>query len=342
MTTKQRTKLLLHLSLMLMLAQLCYALDQDVFIDVNAIPVTKLVAINSSFVDMQMLPGYEYSSDLSVNWAVPDSALAGIVADNVMVFVKVQTDEKSSQFYFKDNGTRRNETFLTLGCVVSGGSCSSGSKLSQTVKIYTTLVDVSPSNGSGMIWVLASLKPFSEFEPIYNESIDLSKQVDSLRDALSTLNISDINRTVLNTSLDDVQSLLEAYHVDEAKAKLNEIKPAMGINSDLLSGLSLAIAALGGNFAELIKDIPNFAALLIGLAIFIAAILCKLRFGTKLAISAMSLIAVVAAFMKLVDAPIIIAAELILAALPLAVVSLWRRNSKSRASYRLSDEYGDK
>jgi hypothetical protein len=290
---------------------------------------------------MQMLPGYEYSSDLSVNWAVPDSALVGIVADKVMIFVKVQTDGKSSQFYFKDNRTRRNETFLTLECVVSGGSCSSGSKLSQTVRIYTTLVDVSPSNGSGMIWVLASLKPFSEFEPIYNESINLGKQVDLLRDALSILNLSDVNRTVLNTSLDDVQSLLEAYHVDEAKAKLDEIKPAMGINSDLFSGLSLMIASLGGNFAELIKDLPYFVALLIGLAIFIAAIVCKLRFGTKLAISAVSLIAIVAAFMKLVDAPMLIVAELVLAALSLAIVSLWRRNSKSRASYRVSDEYGD-
>ena len=341
MATTQRTRLLLYMFPMLMLAQLCHALDQDVFIDVNATSITRLVAVNASFGDMQMLPGYEYSSDLSVNWAVPDSALAGIVADNVTVFVKVQTDEKSSQFYFKDNGTKRNETFFTLECVVSGGLCSPESKLSQNVKIYITLVDVSPSNGSGMVWVLASLKPFSEFEPIYNESIDLGKQVDALRNVLSTLNISDINKTALNTSLDDVQSLLDVYHVDEAKAKLNEIKPAMGINSDLFSGLSLAIASLGGNFAELIKDLPHFVALLIGLAIFIAALVSKLRFGTKLAISTMSLIAVVAAFMKLVDAPMLIVAELVLAALSFAIVSLWRRNSKSRASYRLSDEYGE-
>lgn len=341
MATIQSEKLLLYVLSMLMLAHLCLALDQDVFIDVNATSVTKLVAVNASFIDMQMLPGYEYSSDLSVNWAVPDSALAGIVADKVTVFVKVQTDEKSSQFYFKDNGTRRNETFFTLDCAVSGGLCSPGSKLSQTVRMYTTLVDISPSNGPGMVWVLASLKPFSEFEPIYNESIDLGKQVSSLRDALSTLNISDINRTALNTSLGEVRSLLDTYHVDEAKAKLNEIKPAMGINSDLFSGLSLAIASLGGNFAELVKDLPNFAALLIGLAILVVAMLCKLRFGSKLAISAVSLIAVVAAFMKLIDAPILIAAELLFAALPLAVVSLWRRNSRSRASYRLSDEYGE-
>jgi len=341
MATKQGTKLLLYMLPILMLAQLCYALDQDVFIDVNVTSITKLVAVNSSFGDLRMLPGYEYSSDLSVNWAIPDSALAGIVADKVTIFVKVQTDGKSSQFYFKDNSTRRNETFLTLECAVSGGSCSPDSKLSQTVKIYTTLIDVSPSNGSGMIWVMASIKPFSEFEPVYNESIDLGKQVDALKNALSTLNISDINKTVLNTSLDDVRSLLDTYRVDEAKVKLNEIKPAMGINSDLFSGLSLAIASLGGNFAELIKDLPYFAALLIGLAIFVAAIVCKLRFGTKLAISTVSLIAVVAAFMKLVDAPILIVAELVLAALPLAIVSLWRRNSKSRASYRLSDEYNE-
>ena len=341
MTKIQGTKLLLYVLPMLMLAQLCFALDQDVFIDINATSVTKLVAVNSSFGDLQMLPGYEYSSDLSVNWAVPDSALADIIVDKVTVFVKMQTDEKSSQFYFKDNGTRKNETFFTLDCAVANGSCSPGFKLSQTVKLYTTLVDILATNHSGMIWVMASLRPFSDFEPIYNQSIDLGKQVDAFRNALTTLNISDINRTALNTSLDEVQSLLDVYHVDEAKAKLDEIKPAMGINNDLFSGISLTIASLGGNFADLVKDPPLLAALVISLIILITAMFLKLRFGTKLAICGVSLIAVIVAFMRLADAPIIIAAELIFAALPLAVVSLWRKDSRSRASYRLSDDYGE-
>ncbi|VVB73713.1 Uncharacterised protein [uncultured archaeon] len=338
---KARTAPLSTIFALLVLAQLCCALDQDVFVDINATSVTRLIAVNASFGDMQMLPGYEYSSDLAVNWAVPDSALVGIAADRVTVFVEVQVGENSSQFYFKDNGARRNETFLTLDCAVANGLCSGGSNLSRTVKLYTTLADVSSSNDSGMLWVMASLKPFSEFEPIYNESVDLGKQVDSLRDALASLNISDVNKSIINSSLDEVQSLLTTYHVDEAKAKLDEIKPAMGVSTDLFGGLSLAIASLGGNFAELAKDLPLFAALAIGLVIFAAALLSKLRFGTKLAISAVSLAAMVAAYMKLVDAPMLIAAELVLAALPLAIVMLWRKNSRSRASYRLSDEYGE-
>jgi len=338
MGTKQTALPLLSFISLLFMVQLCSAVSQDVSIDINATSVTRLIAVNASFGDMQMIPGYEYSSDIIVDWAVPNSALSGIAADKVAVFVKARMDENSSQFYFKDNGIRTNETFFTLNCAVSVASCSSQSKLSQTIRLYTTLTDIVSSNRSGTLWVLASLKPFEEFEPIYNESIDLGKEVDSLRRTLTSLNISDTNKTSLNQSLDDVQSLLNSYHVDEAKAKLDEIKPALGVPNGLLWDLSLSLSFLETGLGSLLGNIPYLLAFMLGVAVFLAAVMCKLRLGTKAAIVLVALAAVAAAFMRLVDAPLLIVGEVLLGALPLAILCFWRKKSGRKPGYRENDD----
>lgn len=341
MSAKNPTACASDALLLLLLLQSVSFADQAVSVEVNATAVTRLISVNVSSEGMQMLPGYEYASDLIFDWAVPDSALKGITEPKVDVFVKVRVEGNDSRFYFKDDGVRRNETMFVLFCSVSGVSCGNGSKLAHAVKLYTTLADPSSANGSGTLSVMASLKPFSEFEPIYTESLNLGEQVEMLKSRLASMNLSETNLTVLNESLDNVSQMVSSYNIDEAKAKLEEIKPALGVASHPLNDLSFSLSFLGLGFNSLLGDIPYLLAFILGAVIFVVAVLCKLRSGSRIAIGLVSLIAVAAAFMKLVDAPLLIGGELVLAALPLAVICFWRRNSKSKASYRMSDDWGE-
>lgn len=133
------------------------AFAEDIEVDITTI--SDLVTVNSSIDFTKLIPGYDYSGQLSINWAIPEKSIERIHANEIPVYVLLSTSENNT-IYFIYEGKSYKRLPLTLLCIVSNGTCSDGSVLTRTVEVRAK-----PLNGTTakeMISVNASLTPFEE------------------------------------------------------------------------------------------------------------------------------------------------------------------------------------
>lgn len=105
-------------------------------IGVSATEVAKLIKVSASLSFENLIPGQEYSAPVTVEWAVPDSGLANINEEKIIVRVNVERRVQDSWIYFKRNGVKTSNALLEIYCVVEGGKCSTQSKLAEAVVAY--------------------------------------------------------------------------------------------------------------------------------------------------------------------------------------------------------------
>jgi hypothetical protein len=134
---------------------------QSAVVEASLTEVSKLIEVRGSLNWLEALPGHEYSSQITVSWAIPESALQGLASSEVVVYVEVEK-RLGSQLYFKEGGEAVDTLYFNLTCRNANGSCGAGSVLSRDVAVYSELPyggNVSPSNA---VLVNASLEPFDD------------------------------------------------------------------------------------------------------------------------------------------------------------------------------------
>ncbi|MFA6048749.1 MAG: hypothetical protein WC792_02260 [Candidatus Micrarchaeia archaeon] len=146
----------------------------------SATAVEKLVDVNFSQGFGQFVPGYAYSGEFSVKWAVAPDALKGIDAKSVRVFVKAAAKENDSGIFFRRGEMNAREYYFVLECKVSpGGACGENSSLGRAFSVYYQ-PEKGGKNASAGVVVSAELEPFIEEQNAY---ADFAVNAD-LRDAL--------------------------------------------------------------------------------------------------------------------------------------------------------------
>lgn len=141
-----------------MLAQLSFAIsNQQESVSMSVTEVSNLVKLDGSLDFSQFLPGYNYSTNLTVRWNVPQAALMNINAEKVPLYVRITPKSADSWIYF--DGGKRSLDFI-LSCVVKDDSCSQASVLSSNFAVR-----ISPPKNAAYphddgIIANASLAPF--------------------------------------------------------------------------------------------------------------------------------------------------------------------------------------
>ncbi len=107
--------------------------------------VEQLVAVDASLDFPILLPGAEYAKNVTVRWALPDTALRDLSAEWVRVHVVAYAPEPSWILLSHDGTSYRVYSFV-LQCRVVRGKCAGGSKLEH---VFQTVLRVPPNASSG-------------------------------------------------------------------------------------------------------------------------------------------------------------------------------------------------
>ncbi len=183
-------KIILLASLFASLASAVNYEEQTLNFTVSEVPGLITVATNINTTNL--LPGYEYSYDLSILWGVPPESLRNINADSVSVYVKIQPKANVTNVYFRDPLMNRTETvrYFDLNCIIANSTCARNSTLLRSTPVFYTIIPGKNISLEQLV-VTAQLLPFA------NES-EIADANASINDANST--ISELNASGLNTT----------------------------------------------------------------------------------------------------------------------------------------------
>ncbi len=156
-------------------AALASAIDyEEHILSFNVSEVSSLVSISSDINTTGLLPGYEYAYNLTIAWAVPNTALRNINASSVAIFIKIRPRANETNVYFRDPSLGTNETirFFTLRCPVENSSCASSSVLVRKTSVFYFLTPGANISQEQFL-ITAQLVPFANESEITraNESL---------------------------------------------------------------------------------------------------------------------------------------------------------------------------
>ncbi len=100
----------------------------------NVSYIERLVTYKQNMDFTELIPGALYNGSISVDWAVPPSALSGIGTDSLVVKVTANVPDNSSVF-FPSGTSRAKETSVYLECKIKDGACGNGSTLAASIPI---------------------------------------------------------------------------------------------------------------------------------------------------------------------------------------------------------------
>jgi len=106
-------------------------------LSLNLSYIERLVTYQGNVNFTELIPGALYNGSITVNWAVPTSALSGIDAQTLIVKVTAVAPENSSVFFLV-GGAQAKESVVYLQCKILGGVCTNGSTLVATIPVATS------------------------------------------------------------------------------------------------------------------------------------------------------------------------------------------------------------
>ena len=118
----------------------------------NVSYVERLVTYQQNTDFTELIPGALYNGSISVDWAVPPSALSGIGTDSLVVKVTADIPDNSSVF-FPAGASQAKETVVYLECKIVDGACSNGSTLHASIPVAAS---AKPDAGSSAKMLLRS------------------------------------------------------------------------------------------------------------------------------------------------------------------------------------------
>ncbi len=181
-----RKTFLLALLFLSTLAVFSSAATQREEFTLSASAVDKLVEISWAQGFTQFVSGYEYAGTVKVEWAIPQSALSGITAQKVRVFVKAAAKDNSSGIFFKRGEMNAQEYYFVLECNVlqnenGSAACGENSSLEREFSVFFDAPkDV--QNASAQVSIEVELEPFIEAQnnyPDFAVNYEVGKEIES-------------------------------------------------------------------------------------------------------------------------------------------------------------------
>lgn len=319
--------------LFLVFAALIFALNtQELTVQTNLL--TNIISVNPESNLTNILPNYEYVYPISIKWNIPSDALSNINSNNVTIYVKATVEQIKGSVYFKDGDKISNVSYLILTCNLSkennGVYCNEHSVLSKKMVLYIYSND-SSSEIKANVTISASLMPFEDFLPIYEQSLYLQKQLDNL---ISNLNSSSKEiQEMINETKEDLSS----FHIESAKSNINKLNMQSG---DLVFSLSFLFAQLFSQLQSLFNfillDFAYSLAIFFALILFVLSFVLKLRKNGKYGIMLITILVIILSLFQLISAFVLIIIDIIILLMILAILFARKNNKKG---FRSSDDF---
>ncbi|MEM4133792.1 MAG: hypothetical protein QXO35_01900 [Candidatus Micrarchaeia archaeon] len=311
--------------------------NEQLFVSIKSIDT--IININSTTNLSKIIPNYEYIIPITISWNVPDTSLKNINAENITIFIKATIESGNEFVYFKDDNKRVNTSYIILVChldkkSLSESLCSFNSSLTKSINAYVYLNSSKSNEINSTILFSASLTPFEDFIPIYQESLSLRKELDEIK---KNVNISD---PVLETKINEIEEAINAFHVEEARTGITDLNLKTGNLLGLFSLIPAKInSLLMSLFSFLAPTSKVYIPIFLSIIIIISALILNLRRGSKYGIIIAAILVIFASLFSLLDQLILILIDLLLVILILSIIYARKNNGKRR--FRASDNYLD-
>jgi uncharacterized protein (DUF1778 family) len=184
-------------------------------ISISASGIENLIKINYEKNLSNLIPGLEYESNLTIEFAIDNESLKNL-KDNIFIFVVVNST--SDSFYFKRGGERTSSYSTVLRCYVVDGQCSNASHISEKIPFYVKIKSLG-QEASGQFTVLASVYP------IYDEE-SYTKLNESLYELIKkgkSLNLTSEERTAIERAAENIRESLKAFELERASKELSSL-----------------------------------------------------------------------------------------------------------------------
>ncbi len=213
---------------------------EEIGVNASEVPVLVKVSANLSFGNL--IPTHLYSSQVKVEWALPNQALANIAESQVILDVKIEPRVNGSWIYFKKGGILTKSFYAQLYCVVENGACSNASKLLETATAYYQApLDAQYPHPDG-VKVSASIIPIAQAQKQAEFESKAIAQIASIESQLKGKQGNDAAR---------LEQLLIAAKTLLAEKNFQEL-------NETIASLEARIAGLGAARGQ--KDSQNTAA----------------------------------------------------------------------------------
>jgi hypothetical protein len=211
-------------AMMALLSIICAQEIQGFGVNLNVSGVGTFVNVTNNFNRTSLLPTYEYTSTVTLNWIIPQDALVNMTAGKVFVFVAIDVKDTSPFVYFKaENGEPAATVTTILRCDITDSTCGASSILLKNIPFYIKLNE-SGVYDSDAFDVRASLAPFGPFSTLTEEITSLNQTSVSLLQEIQTLNSSVNDTTVLIERLEVVNESLKEYSTAGIADELQAIR----------------------------------------------------------------------------------------------------------------------
>lgn len=301
--------------------------------------LNKIISVQNPENITKLIPNYEYSFPIYVEWAIPTDSLRNINSDNVTVYVKGVVVNGTEFAYFRDGSRKTNVSYLILYCNLlrsnSSIACDSGSKLNGDVTLFMYL-NSSNLNNTGAVTTdivfYASLTPFEDFIPIYEQSVSLKNQLDELK---TKLNLSD---SEIEKTINETEKAISSFHFEEAKSNINHLTMKSGnVLFSFYLFLNQIVSQLSLLFSFIIPTSNYSIPLIFSFIIIVFAFILKLRKISKISIIVLSILTVLLSIFELLAPIVLIGIDIFLVLMILCI--LYARKEGSKRRFRSSDDY---
>jgi hypothetical protein len=185
-------------------------------VSVIARGIENLIKISYERNFTNLIPNLEYSSTLTIEFAVNNESLMNLKNDKIFVFVKINST--SDNFYFKKNGEKTNTYSTILRCYFINGKCSNESNIIEKVPFYIKLKSLSEEKVGEFI-VTASIYPYEE-----EKYTELNKSLYEIVKEKENLNLTEEEKTKIEKIINEIKRNLENFRIENATNQLNYLK----------------------------------------------------------------------------------------------------------------------
>ncbi|MCS7109286.1 MAG: hypothetical protein NZ903_00625 [Candidatus Micrarchaeota archaeon] len=195
---------------------------------------------------------------------------------------------------------------------------------------YVYVNETNKEKFNSAIYFTAGFAPFEDFIPIYEKSLSLQKELNSL---VAELNESDEETKM---KINEAQDAIDSFYIMEAETNINELKEKRG---NLFIQLSNLFNSFVSNFLAFLNFPTNSIyaiPLFLSVFVLIFAAVVRIRRFTKYAIIFIAFVSMIFSVAKIVDPLLLIISNILLTLFILSIL-FSRKDGKGNRNFRSSD-----
>ncbi len=192
-----------------------FALNTTTELSANYSVAQTLVNVSADLSFDVLVPGLQYERPITVQWALPDAALAEVQNESLTIHVFAYSDPDSWIVFRQGNQTYKALAF-ELKCELAGGACSNNSVLLRNLTAVIAVPEEANASHTERVRIQASL--LQNFSSVTAGKGQLEQVADQIQDVVDALPVEVVVQSVKQAAASAGNALTPTSKPDAANA----------------------------------------------------------------------------------------------------------------------------